>query len=84
MFEPGQAGTLPRRKENHPEKIMKCDINPAHGEMQEEPMFGAGMVIVQYGWFCQVDGCDGYGGPVEKKTVKHPTVRSENQPVLFE
>ena len=49
---------------------MVCDINPDHGEMKEEPMYGTGMQIVQFGWFCQVSGCDGYGGPVEKRHVR--------------
>lgn len=44
-----------------------CDVNPDHGYMHEEPMYGKDMEIVQYGWFCQVEDCDGYGGPVKRK-----------------
>jgi hypothetical protein len=41
-----------------------CNENPEHGAMKEEPMYGLNNVIMQYGWFCQTPGCDGYGGPV--------------------
>lgn len=50
-----------------------CDVNPHHGEMQEEPMYGAdGKTVEQYGWFCLVKNCDGYGGPVERGKKRAP------------
>lgn len=55
---------------------MKCDVNAEHGEMQIEPMYGLNGVIDQYGWFCQHPGCDGYGGPVERKAK--PVIRKSN------
>jgi hypothetical protein len=60
-----------------------CDINPEHGPMQEEPMYGVGGAIVQYGWFCQVPDCDGYGGPVKHKPVKKKA-EPQQQMILFE
>jgi hypothetical protein len=67
------------------DKSMKpiCDINPEHGEMQEEPMYGVGMVVEQYGWFCRVPDCDGYGGPV-KTASKKQKVSDQKQLSLFE
>jgi hypothetical protein len=51
-------------------QAMLCDIHPEHGYMQIEPMYGTdGKTIMQYGWFCPVKGCDGYGGPVHAVKV---------------
>jgi hypothetical protein len=49
-------------------------------------MFGVHGEIVQYGWFCQAPGCDGYGGPVKEIMKKKAIVKTENenQLVLFE
>lgn len=47
-----------------------CDINSDHGPMQAEPIHHLdGSIANEYGmfWFCQVPGCDGYGGPVKMK-----------------
>ena len=61
-----------------------CDIDPNHGEMKPEPMYGVGGEILQYGWFCQVPDCDGYGGPVVKAKVKKVAVsKPDEQMKLF-
>jgi hypothetical protein len=62
---------------------MKCDINPDHGEMREEPMYGKDHEILQYGYFCQVPGCDGYGGPVPTKKIARKKAEPEEQLTLF-
>lgn len=52
---------------------MLCDLDPAHGEMQAEPIYHLdGTINTDYPryYFCQVLGCDGYGGPVEKPKAK--------------
>ena len=49
---------------------MFCDINPEHGEMKIEPMYGKDMEIRQYGWFCQAPDCDGYGGLANVKPAR--------------
>lgn len=63
-----------------------CDIHPEHGSMQIEPMYGSdGITIVQYGWFCHVKECDGYGGPVKsmKPAAKSNAVNDLIQETLF-
>ena len=57
-----------------------CDITPAHGRMQIEPMYGIHNEILQYGWFCAVKDCDGYGGPAPgpKQPAKQPAKKSKS------
>ena len=47
-----------------------CPDNPDHGEMEIEPWYleysEEKQVIGGYGYWCQVKGCDGYGGTIEK------------------
>ena len=48
-----------------------CDIEPAHDPMQIEPMYEKdGVTVRQYGWFCSIRDCDGYGGPVKKPKLQ--------------
>ncbi len=45
-----------------------CDIDPKHGAMTPEHIYLLnGNIDQRFGvyWFCQVEGCDGYGGAVE-------------------
>ena len=59
-----------------------CSDSPDHGEMQIEPMYGAdGETVVQYGYFCQVKECNGYGGPVPKRATKTPKAPEPKKPV---
>jgi hypothetical protein len=50
-----------------------CDIDPEHGEMQVEPMYGKGGEILQYGYFCTTPDCDGYGGPAKRTAPARKT-----------
>ena len=52
-----------------------CNLDPSHGPMQIEPMYGdqALTIILQHGWFCQVKGCEGYGGPAKQIKATHKT-----------
>lgn len=52
-----------------------CDMDPTHGPMQADPIHKLnGEIDTRFGlyWFCQVPGCDGYGGEVEKAPRKAP------------
>jgi hypothetical protein len=61
-----------------------CDANPDHGAMKEEPMYGLNNEILQYGWFCHVPDCDGYGGPVLGMKAKKVTpVRDSGKQMSF-
>jgi len=58
-----------------------CDLDSSHGEMQPEPMYESdGITVRQFGWFCSVPGCEGYGGPVGKVERK---VKANEQMSLF-
>lgn len=54
-----------------------CDINPDHGEMQIEPMYGKAGEVLQYGYFCPVPDCDGYGGPAKKQAPAKKVKRDD-------
>lgn len=58
-----------------------CDMDPEHGPMQIEPMYGVdGETIQQFGWFCKVKNCDGYGGPVKNARTPEPKPKPADGP----